>query len=235
MARSAKKTTADSTGGAPPAATQHLVIQAPNFGMALIRIRGNAPLVQNKFSAKAREAMVKKQQAGSVTKKGVKRDPKNFQEQYEGRMHLSKEGWHGIPAPSFRAAMISACRLVGFKMTIAKLSVFVKADGFDVDDNTPLVKITKGKPRVLESIVKLANESTDVVWRPCFDEWEALVRVKFDADQFTASDVVNLMHRAGEQVGIGCGRPDSSMSTGLGWGTFDVLNEAMVTPLRAAE
>jgi hypothetical protein len=46
--------------------------------------------------------------------------------------------------------------------------------------------------------------------------------VRFDADQFKASDVVNLLQRAGAQVGIGEGRPFSKSSNGLGYGTFDV-------------
>ena len=34
----------------------------------------------------------------------------------------------------FVSALISACRLVGFKMTLAKLSVFVEEDGRDKDE-----------------------------------------------------------------------------------------------------
>jgi hypothetical protein len=36
---------------------------------------------------------------------------------------------------------------------------------------------------------------------------------------------MNLMLRAGQQVGIGEGRPDSPNSNGLGWGRF-ALDEA---------
>jgi hypothetical protein len=56
-----------------------------------------------------------------------------------------------------------------------------------------------------------------------FDTWSATLRVKFDADQFTVTDVVNLLSRAGGQVGIGEGRPDSKESAGMGWGTFRIL------------
>jgi hypothetical protein len=30
--------------------------------------------------------------------------------------------------------------------------------------------------------------------------------------------------RAGLQVGIGCGRPDSRTSNGCGWGKFQIVN-----------
>ena len=49
--------------------------------------------------------------------------------------------------------------------------------------------------------------------------------MRYDADQFTAVDIANLMMRVGVQVGIGEGRPDSKTSTGMGWGTFEVINE----------
>jgi hypothetical protein len=47
--------------------------------------------------------------------------------------------------------------------------------------------------------------------------------VRFDADQFTAQDVINLISRVGLQVGICEGRPDSKSSAGCGWGTFRVV------------
>jgi hypothetical protein len=83
----------------------------------------------------------------------------------------------------------------------------------------------------MESVVRNETGVPDVRWRPYWDEWEASVRVKYDADQFTATDVVNLMMRVGQQVGIGEGRPDSKDSAGQGWGTFEVLSEAMVLPI----
>jgi hypothetical protein len=119
--------------------------------------------------------------------------------------------------------MISACRVAGFTMTHAKLSVFVGADGFDDNDQTPLVKITKGEPRYVEHSVRLTNGVADIRARAMFDPgWQAKVNVTYDADQFSRTDVSNLFMRVGKQVGIGEGRPDSPKSAGMGWGTFDV-------------
>ena len=41
----------------------------------------------------------------------------------------------------------------------------------------------------------------------------------------------NLIARAGMQVGICEGRPDSSNSTGMGWGTFEISDEKTVKAL----
>lgn len=204
---------------------QEVQIKAPAFKTASFRIRGTAPLVINAFPAKAREQMRIRQGEGSTSKGKKFREPKDFDLCYEQAKHVSREGWLGIPASAFRCAVISACRLVNFKMTLAKLSFFVEADGFDRLDGVPLVQITKGEPHHVEHAVRNETGVADIRARPMWDEWEAVVRVRFDADQFSLVDVSNLMVRVGMQVGIGEGRPDSKNSAGMGWGTFEVCND----------
>lgn len=201
-------------------AEQRVTIEPPKFETIEVSIKGVSPYVQHKFSKKAREQMMAKQRLGDKAKKSRAREAKDFEQTYKDAMHIAREGWNGIPAPSFRNAMISACRIVGFKMTLAKLSVFIEADGFD-GDGSPLVKI-QGKPRVHESYVRNETGVADVRWRPMWEQWGAKVRIRYDANQFSASDVVNLLHRAGMQVGIGEGRPDSRNSAGMGWGMFTI-------------
>lgn len=198
-----------------------VVIEPPKFETAAITIVGTAPYVQHKFSQKARKQIEAKQRAGSQANKNRKREARDFEGDYEAGKHISRDGWLGIPAPAFRNAMISACRIVGFKMTLAKLSVFIEADGFDKDDGTPLVKI-EGEPRAHEALVRNETGVVDIRWRPMWEQWSAVVRIRWDATQFSAQDVVNLFSRAGMQVGIGEGRPDSPNSNGLGWGLFEV-------------
>jgi len=203
-----------------------VTIKAPKFETAAFMIRGVAPLVLNAFPQKAREMMREKQAAGSTAKGKKARESKDFALCYEQAKHVSREGWCGIPASAFRCACIDSCRLVDFKMTLAKLSVFVEADGFDKLDGTPLVRITKGEPECVEHAVRNETGVADIRARPMWREgWEAVVRVRWDADQFTLSDVTNLLSRAGMQVGVGEGRPGSRKSAGMGWGLFDIANK----------
>ncbi len=201
-------------------ATQTVAIKAPAMQTAVFRIIGTAPYVSCKFSAKALNAMREKQEAGSTALGKKKREPKKFDELCEAAIHRSHDGWVGIPASAFRAAMISACRLVGFKMTLAKMSVFVEPDGFDKTEGTPLVKLIAGKHERVDHAVRNATGVIDIRTRPMWRKWEADVRVAFDSDQFTLADITNLLQRVGLQVGIGEGRPDSRASAGMGWGTF---------------
>jgi hypothetical protein len=208
--------------------SKDLAVSPPNFQCAEIQIEGTAPYVQHKFSEKARTAMREKQEKGSQAKKNVKREPKDFKAMYEGAQYHLEDASYGIPAPAFRNAMISACRLVDQKMTIAKMAIFIEADGFD-KDGTPLVRFTRGQPEYLESYVRLASGVVDLCARPKWNPgWRAVVRVRFDADRFSASDVLNLLARAGQQVGVGEGRPDSKESCGMGWGLFRPLSEMEV-------
>jgi len=205
------------------AVAESVVIKAPDIRSAVFNIRGTAPYVQARFSGKAMQAMMSKMALGSQqAKKGREKPARDFDEDYKNAMHISVDGWCGIPAGAFRQAMISACRLVGYKMTIAKLSVFVQADGFDKIDGIPLIKLD-GKPERIDMAVRNATGVADIRIRPMWRQWGATVKVNYDADQFSQQDVANLMLRVGKQVGIGEGRPDSRESAGLGWGTFELV------------
>lgn len=199
--------------------TEKVVIPPPNLKTAVITIFGKSPYVQHAFSAKAQAQMEETQRAGTQARSRKKRAARDFEADYEAACHRAEAGWYGIPAPAFRNAMIDTCRLVGFVMTRAKLSVFVEADGYDRVDGTPLVKII-GEPEIHKGWGRNANGSADLRWRPMWKEWSAKVMITWDQDQFSAADIANLFSRAGLQVGIGEGRPSSPNSNGLGWGLW---------------
>jgi hypothetical protein len=199
---------------------QNGTILAPRFKTQTFTIKGTAPLVIHRFSAKVKQQMKEKMEAGKTASSRKTREAVDTDQIYEAARYRSKEGWDGFHAASLRNAMISACRLVGFKMTLAKLSVFVEADGMDRDEpQIPLVRI-HGEPVKQEDMARVETGQPYVTVRAAYHDWSAQVRIRWDADQFTQSDVANLLLRVGQQVGIGEGRPDSKNSTGMGWGLF---------------
>lgn len=199
---------------------EKITIKAPNFQTATFRIVGLSEYVQHKFPAKAKARMLKAMMEGK-TMKSNKKDKRNFEAECLEATYISREGFNGIPASCFRAAAISACRLVGFKMTLAKLAFFTEADGYDIDDGSPLVRIY-GESRMRVDAVRNSNGSCDLRARPAWAEWHADIRIRWDGDIFNAGDILNLLVRVGLQVGIGEGRPDSKSSAGMGWGLFTV-------------
>ena len=201
---------------------EEIKIQPPKFETIAVVIKGIAPYMQAKFSAKAKLAMMAKMAAGPTAKSKKVREARDFDDDFKQSIHFATEGWIGIPAPAFRNACIDVCRMTQTKMTHAKMSIFILSDGLDATDGTPLVRLIAPQPERVEMAVRNDSGVADIRVRPLWREWGATVRIRFDADQFTTSDVVNLLSRAGQQVGIGEGRPFARESNGLGYGMFEV-------------
>jgi hypothetical protein len=200
---------------------QAMQITAPAFETLRFIIEGTAPLVVERFSKKG-ELMLKMQEGSTAKGKRVRTARDYEKDAEDARYRDAQEKWEGVNAAAFRSGMISACRLVGFKMTLAKLSVFVEADGYDMHDGLPIVRIY-GKSRTFTQHTRNATGVVDIRSRPQYKEWAAALRVKYDTTQFRDEDMLNLIARVGMQVGIGAGRPDSKASAGCGWGTFRVV------------
>lgn len=199
-----------------------VIISPPNMMTASFTCIGTSPLVINRFSGDQHGKMRAAQEAGGQTKNKKTRAPKDFGKLFEDARYRSAEGWDGIHAAAFRLAMIGACRLVNYKMTVMKLSVFVLEDGRDKIDRTPLVRIHGPAPVMDVRPARNSDGSVDLRARPMWDEWMCKVKIRFDLDQFSLNDVTNLLSRVGLQCGMGEGRASSKMSAGIGWGHFRV-------------
>lgn len=202
-----------------------VLIKAPNFQHAEFKIQGVAPLVIHRFSAKTKNEMKLKMETGKAAASKKNREAKNTDDLYNEARYRSREGWDGFHAGAIRSAMISACRLVNFKMTLAKLSIFVEPDGWDATEpQIPLIRIY-GEPTKQEDMARVETGQPYVTVRAAYHGWSAKVKIRWDADQFTTRDISNLLSRVGMQVGLCEGRPDSKNSVGMGWGLFKIEGE----------
>lgn len=209
-------------------------INPPNMRKALFKIEGlsQSPLVVHRFSAKVRAQMLKDAVEGKPAGSKKKREPLNVEETYNNARYYGKtivkgkeERWDGFNASAIRGACIRACSLVGFKMVLAKLSIFVEQDGWDLlEPQIPLVRIY-GDPVMQQDIAYTSTGQPYVTIRPAYHNWHSMLKINWDADQFTSEDVSNLLARAGLQVGICEGRPGSKNSCGMGWGRFSVVDQ----------
>lgn len=203
--------------------SQDFQIAAPSMGVLGVGIRGSRHLVLHKFSKESAAKLLKKHEAGETAKKEV-REKKDVKKLCRDACYRAKAGWYGFPAIAIRKAMISACKIANYKMTKAKLSFDVIPDGYDDETGTPIVRITKGKHELFLSTPRNANGHPDVRARPRWNPgWEASVTVEYDETQFVGKDILHLLMRAGKNVGIGDGRPDSPKSSGCGWGLFELV------------
>lgn len=201
-------------------------ITPPNFKVLPIRIEGTAPLMTHKFSEKMRKQIEEKQTSKNATTK--KREPKDYAAEFNAARYIAKKngtvgGWDGIPAGAIRSAMIAACRTVdGLPMTRAKGAFFIRAQGNDVTDSTPLIRI-EGKPEHDTRPVRLESGVADLRNRPRYDEWACQMEIEYDSDLVSQNDVANLLARAGAQVGLCEMRPSAPNSFGGDFGTFKVV------------
>src|ERR1035437_962321 len=204
---------------------EQVTIKAPNFQRATFKIIGTAPLVIHRFSEKLKNQMKEKMEGGKASGSKKVREKADFDQMFQNARYVSTAEWDGFHAGSVRNALISACRLVGFKMTWAKLSLFVEADGWDkTEPQIPLIKIN-AKAVKQEDMARVETGQPYVTVRAAYHDWSADVNLRWEADQFTLADVANLLSRVGLQVGICEGRADSKNSAGMGWGSFRLAEE----------
>lgn len=196
-------------------------VPAADFRTLSIPLLGTSPMAWHRFSKAQAGEMEEKQKAGSAGRGRKTRTAKDFDATYLATMYVAPEGWRGIPAMAIKNAMVSACRTVSLVMVTTKMAFWVNPDGFDRDDGRPLVRITKGDPSREDAVVRVASGATDIHPRARWDAgWEATVSLSYDAGMLQEVDVVNLLHRAGLQVGIGEGRMSSPKNCGIGYGSF---------------
>jgi hypothetical protein len=190
---------------------------------------GTTILVIHRKSLKLKLEFIQKMEAGKTAGSRRTREPKDFEQAFQEARHISVDGWDGFHAGALRSGMVSACRLVDFKMTLAKMSIFFEADGYDkYEPQIPLIRIL-GKPVMQQDWANVSNGEPYITVRAAYHDWKAKPRVRWDMDQFTLEDITNLLARVGLQVGIGEGRPDSKKSVGMGWGLFEIARTSPKT------
>jgi len=215
-----------------PKAKEALQVLAPNFRALTLTLNSTSPgLIVHRFAEKAKKEMLDKMMATSRVKK--KRAPKDPQAEFIGSLYLldkkgerydataipkklTPEMRYGFPANGFKKAMVSACRVTeGLSMAEAKQLFFVVGDVGD------LIEIkSKKMPQMAEDVVRVSM-STDIRYRGWFPEWTAGLRIEYDADRVTTEDIVNLLRKAGMQVGIGERRPEKEGNTYGRWTVSD--------------
>lgn len=144
------------------------------------------------------------------------RAPKDVAKCYENATYWHPGGGYGVPAIMFKQALINACRYVeGLTMAQMKGCIFVMHDN---DPETQLIKL-EGVRRCKEDVVRLANGSIDLHYRPYFWPWRVTLRIKHDPNLLTVEQLGGLIAKAGIHVGIGDWRPQGKEGTGQ-FGTF---------------
>lgn len=167
-----------------------------------LRLIGESPLQMHQWDEKAK-AMIREKQAGKKTKTREARDP---QREYEAATYRTPDGRYAIPGMAVKRALITAAHKdLGVEKTLVRKAVFVQ---IDPEDNGLIPLDTYSEPWMREDMMRVGVGSTDLRYRPQFDEWAVIITVEIDAELLTEADLIRLIDRAGFGVGILEGRPE---------------------------
>ena len=186
---------------------------------AVVPIRSTSPMIQHKWSEKAKQMMRDKQQKGTKTKARDKRDPES--EAIEAT-YVNDDGDVGLPAMAFKSAIITAAHKdIGIEKTLVRKALFLRCN----DANMVVAFDEASEPVVREDMVRVGAGSADLRWRPEFREWSCEITVILDADNLPIEHLINLVNRAGFGVGLCEMRPEK----GKDFGRFEVDTTKTVT------
>ena len=177
---------------------ESVVIAQPKFVSVALEIEGTAHLIQNAFSQKAIEEMLRKHMGLTV-----QREKKKPREVIENAIVRNTDGGVCMPVTSVKAAMLTAStQLKTFerKKTMLMTSLFIEGGALPItfDRMTPRMDMVRTAGM---------NRTPDVRFRPQFEGWKARLVIQFVDGLLQVQSVVDLVQRAG-RVGIGEWRPE---------------------------
>ena len=185
-----------------------------NINSLAITLIGDSPLISHKWSDKAKQQMLDKQMKKAKQGKEAKDPWKDFCDSLywltERPESTSEDdvanAKFGFPAVAFKAAAVNACSQVdGLTKVNARAA-------FHIDQE--LVEII-GTPQIREDMVRIGMGTADIRYRGEFKDWEVGFVVRYNAQVFSAEQIVNLFNVAGFGVGVGEWRPQKNGSYGM--------------------
>lgn len=167
-----------------------------------LELKGVTALLMNKFADREKKAMVDVQ-----LKKTQEKKARNIEQEIEEKIHRMPDGKVGFPATGFKKAMTeSAPYLTGMNKKLAKGAFLVLGS---------LVLIKYEKMVVSEERVKIGNGITMIRFRPEFVNWSCTLDIRYNANQISPEQIVNLANLAGFHIGVGDWTPQHSGQYGL--------------------
>lgn len=217
--KTTSKATAAKSRAKKDAPQGKIQVEMPPMARLTVLIEGVSPLVVHRFSDKASKAIKDKHKGAKKVRSLEARVP---EEEYEEAFHYLATGKPGFPASGLKGCIKTACADVdGIAMTQAKRLLWVPGQEASTAGSGLLLEIKKSKPRMREDMVRQPPRTGTFVprWRPEFPPgWQIEVPIVIkDTNVLSPDSVVNLLARAGLQVGLGEGRPekDGAMDFGM--------------------
>lgn len=199
-----------------------------------ITVKSKSPLIVHAWSAKAIRMMLDKQM-GIASPGREKKNPLN--DFRESLYHLPDDAGLGVPAPAFKACIVSGANDIELKMTEIKRCVHVASytvplicpplakehwTEWDHKHESELEKYHAWGCSMRQDLVRLESGVADIRFRGCFPIWKCKMLVEYNSKVLTVEQVVNLFQSGGLGCGIGEWRPSSPECRSGEFGRFEV-------------
>ena len=177
-----------------------------NRKMMTIWIEGDSPLISNRKTERAMDAIIGKQM-GVATAGKEPRDPKR---DYEESLYKHPAGGYGFPASGLKKCAVSAITSLkgtGITKVQTRQGFFIEGDFVKID----------GTPRMRSDMVRQKGRGgggANVRFRAEFPKWQMKFEVSYNANVFSADEILNFFNIAGFAVGIGDWRPEKDGNFG---------------------
>jgi len=177
---------------------EKLEIEVPklNLGALKVQIKGNTPLLIDRFPENTRKQILDKQTGKTQGKKQIR----NIDIEYENAIHRLPNRKIGFPAQGFKSAMIESTSFVGSKDFSKKLLKGIQIMNSEGND---LIPVKYKKISKLTHYPKGGNTKIS----PMLEDWECELVIQYDQNNISPQDLVNLLNYAGFYYGIGMWSP----------------------------
>lgn len=189
-----------------------------------LKIVGKSPMIQHKFSQKAKTQIADKQQGKAKQKKAPKvpaQDwidsmywisekpelPDDPDEAYEVAKEAVNDGARfGMRSIAFKLAAVGGARFVdGIPMTHVRGAFHVNGELTELDSDPPVMR---------EDSVTIGRGQTDLRYRGEFRNWSATLDIELNRRAITVEQLVLLLNSGGFGQGVGDWRPEKGGSFG---------------------
>jgi hypothetical protein len=212
------------------AAFADIVIPPIELTTLTFDIVSDSPLIQNVFGAKAKRQMeenARMTKAEKMAKRKIgldRRTDKIIEDMRKETLHRIDKKTIGVPAVSFKAAMITTIGAlgVGVHMTNARKLMYVLPD----DRHPSLLKLDCTSPEPFDAAVRVKRGGADMRYRYMIHHWGVRgLRVQFNPQIIKPEQVALLLNHAGFMNGIGDWRPGSKESNTGTYGRWHIAGK----------
>jgi hypothetical protein len=170
-----------------------------------LKVNGETSLLQEKMSDRIREQL-KNMVEGKGKEKNKNRDLEN---EVKEKIHKNSKGEVCFPTSGFKKAMVEAAPyLDGLDKKKAKGSFFILGELAPIKYKKQVTNKAMGRDSGI-------NRAPREIWRPEFQEWSCVLTIRYNEQQITPVQIIELAKLAGFHIGVGSWTPQHGGQYGM--------------------